>query len=87
MSFLYSSRSNSLPLKNPFFFHLLILMAINSDISKQKILRKLPDNMALFLEQMREMGQKRNIPNISWNTAGFMIEKLRPRNISRILEI
>ncbi len=36
---------------------------------------------------MREMGQKRNIPNISWNTSAFLIEKLRPRNIRNILEI
>ena len=54
---------------------------------KDEILAQVPSDVALFLEQMREMGQKRNIPNISWNTAGFMIEKLRPRNISRILEI
>jgi predicted O-methyltransferase YrrM len=54
---------------------------------KNEILAQVPSDVALFLEQMREMGQKRNIPNISWNTAGFMIEKLRPRNISRILEI
>lgn len=43
--------------------------------------------MALFLENMREMGLKRNIPNISWNTAAFLIEKLQTRNISQILEI
>lgn len=54
---------------------------------KDEILAQVQSNVALFLEQMREMGQKRNIPNISWNTAGFMIEKLRPRNISCILEI
>lgn len=54
---------------------------------KDEILAQVPSGVALFLEQMREMGQRRNIPNISWNTAGFMIEKLRPSNISRILEI
>lgn len=36
---------------------------------------------------MREMGQKRNIPNISWNTANFFRESLSKRNITNILEI
>jgi predicted O-methyltransferase YrrM len=62
---------------------------------KDEILAQVPSDVALFLEQMREMGQKRNIPNISWSTAEFMIEKLRSlrepqdkqRNIFRILEI
>ena len=62
-------------------------MTVNSYISKQKILSQLPDNLALFLEKMREMGQKRNIPNISWNTAFFLIETLQSRCIKNILEI
>jgi predicted O-methyltransferase YrrM len=43
--------------------------------------------MALFLEKMREMGQKRNIPNISWNTSSFFIETLLEREIKNVLEI
>lgn len=42
---------------------------------------------AFFLEKMREMGHKRNIPNISWNTALFLIDTLRERGIRDILEI
>jgi len=56
-------------------------------ISKQKIFSQATPDMAPFLENMREMGLKRNIPNISWNTAAFLIEMLRTRNISQILEI
>jgi len=56
-------------------------------ISKQKIFSQASPDMALFLENMRGMGLKRNIPNISWNTAVFLIEKLRTRNISQTLEI
>ncbi len=33
------------------------------------------------------MGNKRDIPNISWNTAAFLMEQLRKRKISNILEI
>lgn len=62
-------------------------MTGNSDISKTKILSQVPQNVALFLEQMREMGDKRDIPNISWDTAAFLIEQLRMRNISNMLEI
>ena|GEM_PF-500970 len=46
----------------------------------------MPD-LALFLEKMREMGQKRNIPNISWNTADFFLQMLQNKGISNILEI
>jgi predicted O-methyltransferase YrrM len=56
-------------------------------ISKQKVLHWLPPDLVLFLEQMREMGNKRDIPNISWNTAAFLMEQLRKRKISNILEI
>jgi len=55
--------------------------------SKKKILSQLPHDMALFLEKMREMGQKRNIPNISWNTACFFMDTLLPRGIKNVLEI
>ncbi len=55
--------------------------------SKQKIFSQLPHNVALFLERMREMGQKRNIPNISWNTSSFLIDTLAPRRVKNILEI
>jgi len=60
---------------------------MNPTATKQEILSQVPQNVALFLEQMREMGDKRDIPNISWNTAAFLIEQLRRRNISNILEI
>lgn len=33
------------------------------------------------------MGIRRNIPNISWETAQFMIQTLQKRNVSHILEI
>ncbi len=62
-------------------------MTDNFNISRQKVLNWLSPHVALFLEQMREMGYKRDIPNISWNTAVFLIEQLRNRNISNILEI
>lgn len=55
--------------------------------SQQKILHSLSPDLALFLEKMREMGQERNIPNISWNTAAFLQDTLQSRNISNILEI
>lgn len=55
--------------------------------SPQKILHSLSPDLALFLEKMREMGQERNIPNISWNTAAFLQDTLQSRNISNILEI
>lgn len=55
--------------------------------SKQKILSQLPHDVALFLEKMREMGQERNIPNISWNTASFFIDTLVTREVKNILEI
>jgi len=55
--------------------------------SKQKILSQLPYDLALFLEKMREMGQKRNIPNISWNTAEFIIDRFLEREIKNVLEI
>lgn len=55
--------------------------------SQQKILHSVSTELALFLEKMREMGQKRNIPNISWNTAAFLQETLQSRKISNILEI
>ncbi len=55
--------------------------------SKQKILSQLSHNLSLFLEKMREMGQKRNIPNISWNTSSFLIDTLAPRRVKNILEI
>ena len=60
---------------------------MNSTISKQKILSRLPNDKAIFLEKMREMGQKRNIPNISWNTSSFFIDLLTPREIKNVLEI
>jgi predicted O-methyltransferase YrrM len=56
-------------------------------VSKQKILQWVVPDLALFLEKMRDTGQKRNIPNISWNTADFFVQKLQGRNISNILEI
>lgn len=62
-------------------------MTVNSYISKQKMLSPLPDNLALFLEKMKEKGWERNIPNISWNTAFFLIETLQSRGIKNILEI
>lgn len=52
-----------------------------------KILSRVSPDLALFLEKMREMGQARNIPNISWNTAAFLQETLQSRRISNILEI
>lgn len=55
--------------------------------SKQKILSQLSHNLSLFLEKMRETGQKRNIPNISWNTSSFLIDTLAPRRVKNILEI
>ncbi|MCB9807077.1 hypothetical protein H6768_04285 [Candidatus Peribacteria bacterium] len=44
--------------------------------TKQKIFSLVPQNIADFLEQMKETGQKRHIPNISWNTAYFLIQTL-----------
>ena len=55
--------------------------------SQHRILAQLPDNVALFLKNMREMGQKRNIPNISWNTADFFINTLSNHPVHSILEI
>lgn len=55
--------------------------------SKQKILSQLSHDVALFLEKMREMGQKRNIPNISWNTSSFFVDTLAQREITNVLEI
>lgn len=60
---------------------------MNSTATKQEILSQVPQNVALFLEQMRKMGDKRDIPNISWDTAAFLIEQLSMRNISNMLEI
>ena len=36
---------------------------------------------------MKDMGEQRRIPNISWNTARFFIETLREYPINTILEI
>jgi len=55
--------------------------------SKQQILSRVSPDIAYFLEKMREMGQRRNIPNISWNTAAFFVQKLQARGITNILEI
>ena len=55
--------------------------------SQHRILAQLPDNVALFLKNMRKMGQKRNIPNISWNTADFFINTLSNHLVHSILEI
>lgn len=54
---------------------------------KQKILSFVSQDVAFFLKKMREMGQKRSIPNISWSTALFLINTLRERGIWEILEI
>ena len=51
------------------------------------MLQWLPQKLADFLDLMKEMWVKRNIPNISWNTALFLREKLQPRGIKNILEI
>ena len=40
-----------------------------------------------FLEEMKSMGIRRHIPNISWNTGNFLIETLRERPRAHILEI
>ena len=44
-------------------------------------------NVLTFLEAMKMMGLRRNIPNISWETARFMIQTLQKRTVSHILEI
>lgn len=62
-------------------------MTINSQNFKQRILSHVSQNTAFFLESMREMWTKRDIPNISWNTAAFLIDKLRIRNICNVMEI
>jgi predicted O-methyltransferase YrrM len=54
---------------------------------KEKIFSHISQKLSFFLEKMREMGQKRNIPNISWNTASFLIETLQSRDVTNILEI
>jgi predicted O-methyltransferase YrrM len=60
---------------------------MHDDESKIKILANVSPKMADFLEAMKTMGKKRNIPNISWNTAFFLREKLQSRSIENILEI
>lgn len=54
---------------------------------KERIFSHISRELSFFLEKMREMGHKRNIPNISWNTAVFLIETLHSRDIANILEI
>jgi hypothetical protein len=42
---------------------------MNSQKSEQNILTNVSSDMALFLQKMKEMGERRDIPNISWDTA------------------
>lgn len=60
---------------------------MHDDESKIKILANVSPEMADFLEAMKTMGKKRTIPNISWNTALFLREKLQSRDRENILEI
>ncbi len=40
-----------------------------------------------FLERMKQGGLQRHIPNISWDTARFLVETLRLSAPKKILEI
>ncbi len=57
------------------------------DESKIKILAHVSPQMEIFLEAMKATGKKRNIPNVSWNTALFLQRKIQSRHIENILEI
>lgn len=60
---------------------------MTQESSQEKILQLVQHDLGLFLLEMKKLGQERDIPNISWDTALFLIEKLRGRNIRNILEI
>ena len=55
--------------------------------SKEYIFSLVWDQLAHYLQSMKDMGVQRRIPNISWNTARFFIETLREYPINTILEI
>jgi predicted O-methyltransferase YrrM len=55
--------------------------------AKDILFSQISTRLIFFLERMREMGYERNIPNISWNTADFLIHTLQKCSIKNILEI
>jgi predicted O-methyltransferase YrrM len=55
--------------------------------AKKNILSGISHDIAIFLEEMKKMGEERNIPNISWDTANFLIQKLQKYPIFEVLEI
>ncbi len=55
--------------------------------SQEKVLRLTTSAKGLFLQNMKTAGEKRDIPNISWDTASFFMDVLHGRGIREVLEI
>lgn len=60
---------------------------MSQNASQQHVCKNLHPRIIDFLDKMRDMGQQRSIPNISWDTANFFREFLSKRDITNILEI
>ncbi len=58
----------------------------NSQLRDQ-VLKKSSQYQSSFLQALKQCGENRNIPNISWSTALFMLQTLEGREIKNILEI
>lgn len=59
----------------------------SQDSSKDYILSLVWEKRAAYLHELKEIGERRHIPNISWNTARFFVETLRDYPITHTLEI